>query len=168
MSCEQRLSLDYIPNTPATIGVTLDGITDTLDLTDAIHNVESKTHMKLNKVTGNIEFWNELYMQTNDEGYLETIGVPDLLEFGNLEDLGNVHDSVPKAGDILYYKADADCGPNCVGIHDAWVKLRAPKEDGVYKLTMTVSNGKPTLSWEKEEEPEEEPEEPSEEEGEEE
>lgn len=36
MNCEQRVTLDYIPNTAATIGVTADGITDTLDLTDAI------------------------------------------------------------------------------------------------------------------------------------
>lgn len=150
MNCEQRVTLDYIPNTAATIGVTADGITDTLDLTDAIHNVESKTHLKLNRLTGNIEYWNENYMQTNEESYLETISVPELLRFGDLEDLGNVDDLEPKAGDILYYKADASCGPNCVGVHDSWVKLRAPKEDGVYKLTMTVAGGVPTLSWEKE------------------
>lgn len=150
MSCEQRTTLDYIPNTAATIGVTADGITDTLDLTDAIHNVESKTHLKLNKVTGNIEYWNEYYMQTDDEGYLETIGVPDLLEYGSLEDLGNVDNAKPKAGDILYYQADATCGPNCVGVNDSWVKLRAPTADGTYKLTMTVTNGVPVLSWESE------------------
>lgn len=149
MNCEQRVTLDYIPNTAATIGVTADGITDTLDLTDAIHNVESKTHMKLNKVTGNIEYWNEYYMQTEDESYLETIGVPELLEFGRLEDLGNVLDSKAKAGDMLYYQADAACGPNCTGVNDSWVKLRAPTEDGVYQLTMTVTKGVPRLSWEK-------------------
>ena len=150
MSCEQRFTLDYIPNTPATIGGTLDGITDTLDLTDAIHNVESKTRLRLNKVTGKIEYWNEYYMQTEDEGYLETIDIPDLLEFGSLEDLGNVDNSKPKAGDILYYQADASCGPGCVGVNDAWVKLRAPTADGRYKLTMTVTGGVPTLSWEAE------------------
>lgn len=150
MNCEQRVSIDYIPNTAATIGVTADGITDTLDLTDAIRNVESKTHLKLNNITGNIEFWNEYYMQTDDEGYLETISVPDLLEFGSLENLGNVQDTKPKAGDIMYYKADANCGPNCTGINDSWVKLHAPTADGTYKLTMTVTNGVPTLSWEAE------------------
>lgn len=158
MNCEQRVTIDYIPNTAAVIGVTADGITDTLDLTDAIHNVESKTHLKLNRLTGNIEFWNEYYMQTDNEQYLETISVPDLLEFGSLEDLGNVDDAKPKAGDILYYQADASCGPNCVGVNDSWVKLRAPTEDGVYKLTMTVANGVPTISWERAEEAPELPE----------
>lgn len=148
MYCEQRVTLDYIPNTAATIGVTADGITDTLDLTDAIHNVESKTHFKLNRITGNIEYWNEYYMQTEDESYLETISIPDILQFGSLEDLGNVDDAKPKAGDILYYQADATCGPNCYGVNDSWVKLRAPTADGTYKLTMTVTNGVPRLSWE--------------------
>lgn len=148
MNCEQRVTLDYIPNTAATIGVTADGITDALDLTDAIHNVESKTHLKLNRLNGTIDFWNENYMQTNEEGYIEAIGVPDLLEYGRLEDLGNVDDAKPKAGDILYYLADSTCGPNCTGVNDAWVKLRAPHLDGTYKLTMTVANGVPTLSWE--------------------
>lgn len=149
MSCEQRFTLDYIPNTAATIGGTFDGITDTLDLTDGIHNVEAKTHMKLNRLTGNIEHWNENYVVTEDSAYLETISVAEALEFGNLEDLGNVDDSLkPKAGDILYYQADANCGPNCTGVNDSWVKLRAPTADGAYKLTMTVADGVPTLSWE--------------------
>lgn len=155
MNCEQRVTLDYIPNTAATIGVTADGITDTLDLTDAIHNVEGKTHLKLNRLTGNIEYWNENFVRTEDDSYLEAISISEVLEFGELEDLGNVESTEPKAGDILYYVADATCGPNCVGINDSWVKLRAPTEDGVYKLTMTVTNGAPTLSWEKEEEEEE-------------
>ena len=151
MSCEQRVTIDYIPNTPATIGVTADGITDSLDLTDAIHNAESKTHLRLNKMTSEVEYWNELYMQTDDSGYKETIPVPELLQYGRIEDLGNVADMKPKAGDILYYQADTTCGPTCTGINDSWVKLRAPTVDGTYKLTMTVSGGVPTLSWESEE-----------------
>lgn len=150
MSCEQRFTLDYIPNTAATIGGTFDGMTDTLDLTTPIHNVEAKTHFKLNKVTGNLEYWNENYVVSEESDYLETVGVAEMLEFGNLEDLGNVQDTDPKAGDILYYVADASCGPDCVGINDQWVKLRAPTEDGEYKLKMTVSGGVPTLSWEEE------------------
>lgn len=150
MTCEQRVTLDYIPNTAATIGVTADGITDTLDLRDAIHNVESKTHLKMNDVTGNIEYWNENYIQTHDEDYLETISVAHMLQHGRLEDLGNVNDNKTKAGDILYYQADSSCGPNCVGVNDMWVKLHAPTKDGKYKLTMTVVDGVPTLSWEEE------------------
>lgn len=150
LGCEQRVSIDYIPNTAATIGVTADGITDTLDLTDAIHNVEAKTHLKLNRIKGTLDFWNENYVVTEEEGYLESIPIPDFLEYGSLEDLGNMEDTEPKDGDILYYKGDADCGPNCYGINDSWVKLRAPKEDGKYKLTMTVANGRPTITWEKE------------------
>lgn len=150
MSCEQRFTLDYIPNTAATIGGTLDGITDTLDLTDAIHNVEAKTHLKLNEIDGTLDFWNENYVVTEDTGYIERISIPDILRYGDLEDLGNVDEKKPKAGDILYYQADANCGPNCTGVNDSWVKLRAPTEDGTYKLTMTVQGGVPTLSWESE------------------
>lgn len=147
MNCEQRFTLDYVPGTAATIAGTLDGITSTLDLTDLVHRVEAKTHLKLNRVTGELEYWNENYVVTNEEGYLETISVSDLLEHGNLEDLGNVSSTKPKAGDILYYHADASCGPDCVGINDKWVKLHAPTEDGEYVLTMTVEEGVPTLSW---------------------
>lgn len=150
MSCEQRFTLDYVPGTAATIGGTLDGITDTLDLTTPIHNVEAKTHLKLNRLEGTLDYWNENYIITNDESYLEQIPIPDILEFASLEDLGNVEDRKPKNGDILYYKADAGCGPDCVGVNDAWVHLRAPEEDGTYKLTMTVANGEATLSWEEE------------------
>lgn len=150
MNCEQRVTLDYIPNTAATIGVTADGITDTLDLKDPILNVESKTHMKLNTITGDLEHWNENYVRTENESYLERISISDMLKYGILEDLGNVNDLKPKAGDLLYYQADASCGPECTGINDQWVKLRAPTEDGTYKLTMTVTNGVPTLSWEAE------------------
>lgn len=150
MNCEQRVTLDYIPNTAATIGVTADGITDTLDLRDAISNVEAKTHLKFNRLTGNVEFWNENYVKSEDEAYLETIAPSDIFEFANLEEVGNVDDAKPKAGDILYYTADSSCGPNCVGINDKWVKLHAPTADGTYKLTMTVEDGVPTLSWEEE------------------
>lgn len=150
MNCEQRVTIDYIPNTAATIGVTADGITDTLDLKPAINNAESKTHLRFNRVSGNIEYRNENYIQTDDEGYLETINPSEILEFGTLEDLGNVDEDKPRNGDILYYTADNSCGPNCVGINDKWVKLSAPTTDGTYKLTMTVEGGVPTLSWEEE------------------
>ena len=150
MNCEQRVTLDYIPNTAATIGVTADGITDALDLTDAIHNVEAKTHLKLNRIEGTLDFWNENYVLDENPGYLESIPIPELLEFGSLEHLGNVEDKEPKAGDIMYYVAHASCGPECYGVNDSWVHLRAPEEDGKYKLTMTVTNGQPTIKWEKE------------------
>lgn len=148
MNCEQRTTLDYIPGTAATIGVTADGITDTLDLKQGILNVETRTHLKLNGITGNIEFWNEDYAREEDPGFLQIIRVPDLLSHGSLEDLGNVA-MPPKNGDILYYKADAECGPDCVGINDSWVKLRAPTEDGTYRLTMVVEGGEPTIEWRK-------------------
>lgn len=151
MSCEQRVTIDYIPNTAATIGVTADGITDTLDLKQAVLNVESKTHLKLNRIGGSLDLWNEMYIQTGEDGYMDSILVPDILELGDLEHLGNVTDTRPKNGDILYYKADSSCGPNCVGVNDKWTKLHAPTEDGKYKLTMTVENGEPTIEWEKEE-----------------
>lgn len=148
MNCFQRTTLDYIPGTATSIGVTADGITDALDLKDAILNGESKTHVKLNRLTGNLEHWNEMYVRDEDSSYLEAIPISEMLEFGNLEDLGNVDDAGAKAGDIFYYQADASCGPDCVGTNDKWVKLRAPTTDGTYQLTMTVVNGVPTLSWE--------------------
>lgn len=148
MNCEQRVTIDYIPETAAVIGVTADGVTDTLDLKDCILNVESKTHLKLNNATGNLEFWNENYVREEDSGYLETVAPSDLVKFANLEDIGNVDNRKPQAGDILYYTANNNCGPHCVGINDKWVKLNAPTADGTYKLTMTVVGGVPTLSWE--------------------
>lgn len=151
MNCEQRFSLDYVPGTAATIAGTLDGITDTVDLTPLVHNVEAKTHLRLNRVMGSLDYWNENYVIDQDQSYLESIPIPDLLEFGSFEHLGNVENKEPKAGDILYYVADASCGPECYGINDSWVHLRAPEEDGKYKLTMTVESGAPTITWEKEE-----------------
>lgn len=148
MNCEQRVTIDYIPGTAATIGVTADGITDTLDLKDAVLGVESKTHLKLNPITGNLDFWNENYVRDEDIAYLESISVPEMLQYASVEDLGNIDDEKPKAGDIMYYLADSTCGPDCIGINDKWVKLHAPTANGTYKLTMTVSNGVPTLSWE--------------------
>ena len=106
MNCEQRVTIDYIPETAATIGVTADGITDVLDLKPAINNVESKTHLKLNKIEGSLDFWNENYIQTEEEGYLEQIPINEILNYGNLEQLANVDDTRPRAGDILYYTAD--------------------------------------------------------------
>lgn len=150
MNCEQRVTVDYIPNTASVIGVTADGITDTIDLKPAIMAVESKTHFKLNDITGNLEFWNENYMQTDDSDYLETVSVGGMLKHGNVEDLGNVQDTEPKAGDIMYYLADSSCGPQCTGVNDKWVKLHAPTADGTYKLIMTVVDGVPTISWEEE------------------
>lgn len=151
MNCEQRVTIDLVPNTAATIGVTADGITDTLDMTDPIKNTETKTHLKLNRINGSLDFWNENYVRTEAQEYLEQIPVPDIFEFGRLEEVGNVDDSLKtKAGDILYYQADPTCGPTCVGVNDKWVKLRAPEGDGTYKLTMTVEDGVPTLSWEEE------------------
>lgn len=147
MSCEIRTTIDYVPNTAATIGVTTDGVTDTLDLKPGVQNVESKTHFLLNRITGNLEYLNEDYVRAEEKGYLETVSIAEMLEFGDLEDLGNVDTLEPKAGDILYYQADPSCGPDCVGVNDKWVKLRAPTADGTYKLTMTVSNGVPTIEW---------------------
>lgn len=150
MNCEQRHTLDWIPNTAAVLGLTIDGITETIDLKPAVQNTESKTHLKLNKITGTLDYWNEKYIQTEDEGYLEKIPVSEMLEAGLLENLSNVEETTPKAGDILFYKADASCGPNCYGVNDKWVKLHAPTEDGKYKLTMTVENGVTTIEWEEE------------------
>lgn len=146
MNCEQRHSVDYITDT--VVGATFDGITDTVDLTRGVRAAESVTHMQIDSQRGGIRYENERYAQTGEEGYAEIITPADFLRFANIEDISNVDSARPHAGDILYYKADADCGPNCVGVNDKWVKLNAPDEDGTYVLTMTVASGKPTLSWE--------------------
>lgn len=150
MNCEQRHSIDYV--TDVVVGATFDGITDTLDLRRGVGAAEAVTHLRLDDQRKGLRFENEDYVKTRADGYLEVITPAQFLRYANLEDIANIDDSRPHAGDLLYYTADANCGPNCVGVNDKWVKLNAPKEDGVYRLTMTVANGAPTLSWEKEEE----------------
>lgn len=149
MNCELRTTIDYIPGKAGVIGITTDGQTDTLNLKTAVEQLESKTHLKLNRINGSLDFENENYIATGEMEYLEQILISELLHHGSLEDLYNVNNDKTKDGDLLYYRADATCGPNCTGVNDKWVKLHAPTEDGKYQLTMTVEGGIPTLSWEK-------------------
>lgn len=124
--CEQRVTIDWIPNTACTLGVTMDGITDSLSLLPGIQACETKTHMAFEQ--GCIEYRNELFVATNgDEGFVERICSQDIAAWINLEDLANVEGSAPQPGDMLFYRGDANCGPNCKGAHDQWTHLRAPE-----------------------------------------
>lgn len=121
-SCEQRATIDWVPNTACTIGITVDGITDTLELKEGIQNCETKTHMTFNTTTGCIEYQNELYVSTDgQQGYLEIICASEIAKYINLEDLANVEDEQPENCALLVYHADDTCGAGCTGIHDSWV-----------------------------------------------
>lgn len=120
-SCDDCPVVDWVPNTACTIGVTMNGCTDTLELRPGIQNCETKTHMSQNQKTGCIEYQNELYVATDgQEGYIETICPVDIAKFINLEDLANVEDEQPEQCSLLVYRADADCGPGCTGVSDTW------------------------------------------------
>ena len=121
-SCDDCPVVDWVPNTACTIGVTMNGCTDTLELRPGIQNCETKTHMTQNQKTGCIEYQNELYVATDgQEGYIESICPVDIAKFINLEDLANVEDEQPEQCSLLIYHADNDCGPGCTGVTDSWV-----------------------------------------------
>lgn len=121
-SCDDCPVVDWVPNTACTIGVTVNGCTDTLELRPGIQNCETKTHMTQNQKTGCIEYQNELYVATDgQEGYIESICPVDIAKFINLEDLANVEDEQPENCSLLVYHADNNCGPGCTGVTDSWV-----------------------------------------------
>ena len=121
-SCDDCPVVDWVPNTACTIGVTMNGCTDTLELKQGIQNCETKTHYGQNPVTGCLEYQNELYVATDGaEGYIESVCPVDIAKFINLEDLANVEDETPEQCSLLIYHADANCGPGCQGLADSWV-----------------------------------------------
>lgn len=121
-SCDDCPVVDWVPNTACTIGITVNGCTDTLELKQGIQNCETKTHMTQNQKTGCIEYQNELYVSSDgQDGYLESICPIDIAKFINLEDLANVEDAAPDHCSLLVYHADSNCGPGCQGISDSWV-----------------------------------------------
>lgn len=134
-NCEQRLTIDWVPNTACTVGVTLDGITDTLELREGIQNCETNTHMTFNTDTGCIEYQNERYISSDgSEGYKEIICASEIAKYINLEDLANVEDEAPENCALLIYHADDTCGAGCQGIHDSWVHWYANEHltDGLH------------------------------------
>lgn len=142
--CEQRVTIDWVPNTACTIGITFDGITDTLALVDGIQNCETKTHIAFNKSVCGIEYKNELYEATDGaEGYIETIYATDIASCINLEDLANVEDEVPENCALLVYRADSNCGHGCTGIEDTWMHWYAAENliDGVHWLAGFTADG---------------------------
>lgn len=143
-SCDDCPIVDWVPNTACTIGVTVNGCTDTLELRPGIQNCETKTHMSQNQTTGCIEYQNELYVATDgQEGYLETICPVDIAKFINLEDLANVEDEQPENCSLLVYKADANCGPGCTGVSDTWYHWYASEHltNGLHWVAGFNSNG---------------------------
>lgn len=143
-SCDDCPVVDWVPNTACTIGVTMNGCTDTLELRPGIQNCETKTHMTQNQTTGCIEYQNELYVATDgQEGYIESICPVDIAKFINLEDLANVEDEEPENCSLLVYKAENDCGPGCTGISDSWVHWYASEHltNGLHWVAGFNSNG---------------------------
>ena len=143
-SCDHCPIVDWVPNTACTIGVTVDGCTDTLELRPGIQNCETKTHMNQNQTTGCIQYFNELYVATDgQEGYIETICPVDIAKYINLEDLANVEDEQPENCSLLVYKAENDCGPDCTGISDSWVHWYASEHltNGLHWVAGFNSNG---------------------------
>ena len=143
-SCEQRVTIDWVPNTACTVGITFDGITDTLELKEGIQNCETKTHMTFNTTTGCIEYQNELYVSSDGkQGYLEVICASEIAKYINLEDLANVEDEAPENCALLVYHADDTCGAGCQGIHDSWVHWYASEHlsNGLHWVAGFNENG---------------------------
>lgn len=143
-SCDDCPVIDWVPNTACTIGVTVNGCTDTLELRPGIQNCETKTHMTQNQSTGCIEYQNELYVATDgQEGYIESICPLDIAKFMNLEDLANVEDERPENCALLAYKTTNDCGPGCTGVSDSWVHWYASEHltNGLHWVAGFNSNG---------------------------
>ena len=143
-SCDDCPIVDWVPNTACTIGVTVNGCTDTLELRPGIQNCETKTHMTQNQSTGCIEYQNELYVATDgQEGYIESICPLDIAKFMNLEDLANVEDEQPENCALLTYKTTNDCGPGCTGITDSWVHWYASEHltNGLHWVAGFNENG---------------------------
>lgn len=120
-SCDDCPIVDWVPNTSATIGVTHNGCTDTLDLCPGIKECETKTHMTQHPVTGCIEYQNEQYVASDGkEGYVESICPSDIAKYINLEDLANVENAQPDQCGLLTYRKESNCGSGCTGASDVW------------------------------------------------
>lgn len=143
-SCDDCPVVDWVPNTACTIGVTVNGCTDTLELRPGIQNCETKTVWGQNPKTGCLEYQNELYVATDgQEGYIMSVCPIDIAKFINLEDLANVEDEQPENCSLLVYKADANCGPGCTGISDSWVHWYASEHltNGLHWVAGFNENG---------------------------
>ena len=127
-SCEQRLTLDYVPGASCTIGATLDGITSILDLKPAIVSCETKTHLQWNTDKCRLEFLNETYVASNGTtGFIESVEAKTIASCIKLKDLADVADTDPDNCDLLVYKKDPDCGSGCTGVADMWQPYTPPK-----------------------------------------
>lgn len=143
-SCDDCPVVDWVPNTACTIGVTMNGCTDTLELRPGIQNCETKTVFKQNPTTGCLEYQNELYVATDGaEGYVMSVCPVDIAKFINLEDLANVEDEQPENCSLLVYKAESDCGPGCTGVSDSWVHWYASEHlsNGLHWVAGFNENG---------------------------
>lgn len=120
-SCDNCPIVDWVPNTACTLGVTMNGCTDTLELRPGIQNCETKTHFGQNPITGCLEYQNELYAGSDGvDGYIESVCPADIAKFINLEDLANVEDVAPENCALLTYKTKSNCGAGCTGTSDTW------------------------------------------------
>lgn len=143
-SCDDCPVVDWVPNTACTIGVTMNGCTDTLELRPGIQNCETKTVFGQNPTTGCLEYQNELYVATDgQDGYIMSICPVDIAKFINLEDLANVEDEQPENCSLLVYKTEGDCGPGCTGISDSWIHWYASEHltNGLHWVAGFNENG---------------------------
>lgn len=155
--CDNCPQIDWVPGTAATIGVTVDGCTDTLDLTSGIRNAESKTHFSQNPITGCLEYQNEQYVASQGTmGYIETVCPADIAKFINLDDLADVNAPNPENCSILV--RNPECGndpcPNPCENPYQWKAYKIPydegcmvepDENGMYRVLTTDDCGCPVL-----------------------
>lgn len=145
-NCDNCPQIDWVPNTACTIGITVNGCTDTLELKSGIKNCETKTHMSQNPLTGCIEYQNEQYISSNGAlGFIETICPVDLAKFINLSDLADVDAEKPENCDLLVFNpacGNDPCADPCADefqwrnyhIPDAGDCELEPDKNGNYKV----------------------------------
>lgn len=140
--CEQRLTIDYVPGQQCSLGVTFDGITDTLSLTQGVLNCESQTKFQFNPDRCRLEYMNEQYVSTNgEEGSIQVALIGDMMGCVNLEDLANVSDTEPLNNDLLIYRKNGNCGEGCQSIDDKWQAYTPPAVTTVANIGAFASDG---------------------------
>lgn len=145
-ACDECPVVDWVPGTACTMAVTMNGCTDTLELLPGIQNCETKTHFKQDKVTGCLEFYNELYISSGgEEWYVETVCPKDIAKYINLTDLADVEAEEAESCDILVYHPEctSSCGTGCRAKEARWRNYHIPDagdceipldEDGYYHV----------------------------------
>lgn len=152
--CKKRVRVEWVPNTACTIGVTLDGITDTLSLRDGIVACETQTKLTFNPDNCTIEYQNERFVSSNGmEGAIDSISVKDMIKnCVKMSDLADVHCDDPGPCSMLFYYKSEDCGADCVSDEDGYYCYTIPEagdcevtpdDQGRFPVLMRDDCGKP-------------------------